>query len=80
MIFGNDLVYDPKLGEWASIPKNSYDKMTKKNTEKLAQHLKNVYRVLMSRAHKGVYVYFMDKNTEEFFKSRIEAHAQGSIH
>ncbi len=80
VIFGNDLVYDPKLGEWASIPKNSYDKMTKKNTEKLAQHLKNVYRVLMSRAHKGVYVYFMDKNTEEFFKSRIEAHAQGSIH
>lgn len=34
--------------------------------------VKNVYRVLLSRAMKGCYVYFMDKETENFFRSRTE--------
>ena len=29
-------------------------------------------RVLLSRAMKGCYVYFMDKETENFFRSRTE--------
>ena len=29
--------------------------------------------MLLSRAHKGVYVYFMDEGTERFFRSQIEA-------
>ena len=37
----------------------------------LVNHLKNVYRVLMSRAHKGVYVYFMDKDTEKYFRTHL---------
>jgi DUF2075 family protein len=34
--------------------------------------IRNTYRTLMSRGMKGCYVYFVDKETEKFFKSRIE--------
>ena len=34
--------------------------------------IKNTYRTLMTRGMKGCYIYFIDKETEEFFKSRIE--------
>lgn len=73
VIFGNDLVYDTDKKQWVAKPENSCDSVVKRNNAKLAEHLKNVYRVLMSRAHKGVYVYFMDKDTEKFFRSKIES-------
>jgi len=31
---------------------------------------------LLTRGMKGCYVYFMDKGTEEFFRSRIEVTAK----
>ncbi len=34
--------------------------------------IKNSYRVLLTRGLKGCYVYFMDKDTERFVKSRME--------
>jgi DUF2075 family protein len=34
--------------------------------------IKNTYRTLMTRGLKGCYVYFVDKETETFFKSRIQ--------
>jgi len=71
VIFGKDLVYNYEKGKWVSQPEQSYDTMVKRGKEKLTQHLKNVYRVLMSRAHKGVYVHFMDKNTEKYFRSHL---------
>ena len=38
-----------------------------------AEHLiKNTYRTLMTRGMKGCYVYFVDKDTEKFFRSRME--------
>ena len=33
--------------------------------------IKNTYRTLMTRGMKGCYVYFTDKETEKYFKSRI---------
>jgi DUF2075 family protein len=71
VIFGNDLVYDADSEDWKAVPKNSYDTAVKRSNPQLLQHLKNVYRVLLSRAHKGVYVYFMDKNTEDYFRSHL---------
>src|SRR5206468_572250 len=73
VIFGNDLVYDHDKKRWIAKPENSRDSVAKRNNLKLADHLKNVYRVLLSRAHRGVYVYFMDKDTEKFFRSKIES-------
>jgi hypothetical protein len=34
--------------------------------------VKNIYRVLLTRGMKGCYVYFMDKDTERFVRTRIE--------
>ena len=71
VIFGNDLVYDRAGCKWRAIPENSFDSQIKRNNPELLSHLKNVYRVLLSRAHKGVYIYFIDKETEEYFKNHL---------
>ena len=71
VIFGKDLVYDLTKQKWIVKPENSHDTMVTRDNADLVMHLKNVYRVLMSRAHKGVYVYFMDKATEEYFKTNL---------
>lgn len=71
VIFGNDLVYDLVQDKWIAKPQNSHDTAIIRGNSKLADHLKHVYRVLLSRAHKGVYVYFMDKETEQYFKSNL---------
>ncbi len=72
VIFGNDLVYDPAVAAWGAVPERSYDTQVKRNNPNLLEHLASVYRVLLSRAHKGVYVYFMDKDTEQYFRSCME--------
>jgi len=71
VIFGKDLVYRKDKG-WQALPENSCDSMVKKNNNELEKHLKHVYRVLMSRAHRGVFVYFMDKETEAYFKGLMK--------
>lgn len=71
VIFGNDLVFDSVKNKWRAIPENSHDTQIKHNNSNLTNYLKNVYRVLFSRAHRGVYVYFMDKNTEKYFRSHM---------
>ena len=40
--------------------------------EKFIDLVKNAHRILLSRAMKGYYVYFVDKETEKFFRSRME--------
>ena len=72
VIFGRDLVWDKNTNSWHAKPENSYDNMVKRRNDEFAQHLKNVYRVLLSRAHKGVFVYFMDNDTGEYFKNKAK--------
>jgi len=72
LIFGTDLVYDPDQATWIGHPENSYDTVVKRDRIKFAGLVKNTYRVLLSRGLKGCYVYFQDKNTEHFFRSRLE--------
>jgi len=71
VIFGNDLIYDTNGKKWVGIKENSEDLTLKRAKENFTEYAKNVYRVLMTRGMKGCYVYFMDKETERFFKSRI---------
>ena len=71
VILGNDLVYNMDERKWKAVPKNSNDTQVKRNNPNLTDHLKNVYRVLLSRAHKGVYVYFIDKSTEQYFRNHL---------
>ena len=72
VIFGNDLVYDYSKQDWTGLPGNSYDSEVKRGKEKFTDLVKNTYRVLLSRGMKGCYVYFMDKDTERFIRSRTE--------
>ena len=71
VIFGDDFVYEPRLRRWRAVPEKSHDTAVKRNNPRLAEHLASVYRVLLSRAHKGVYVYFMDKGTESHFRDQL---------
>ena len=72
VIFGNDLVYDMDGQKWVGNPKNSRDASVKRSGDKFIELVKNTYRVLLTRGIKGCYVHFLDKDTERFFRSRIE--------
>jgi DUF2075 family protein len=72
VIFGKDLVYDFDQQEWIGNKKCSADTVVKGSKDRFADLVKNTYRVLLSRGLKGCYVYFMDKDTERFIKSRME--------
>ncbi len=72
VIVGKDLVYDLDKQDWEGIKENSYDGAVKRSKDQFTALIKNTYRVLLSRGIKGCYVYFIDKDTERFFKSRME--------
>ena len=72
VIFAKDIVYDPVTKSWKGDPQASSDSQVKRSQgEDFVKYVKNVYRTLLTRGMKGCYVYFMDKETEKFFKERI---------
>lgn len=71
VIFGPDLRYNPKLGDWEGHPEESHDSTVKRNKATFLRNVKNTYRILLSRGIKGCYVYFMDEDTRNFFRSRM---------
>ena len=71
VIFGKDLVYRPGQ-RWVGQPQESSDSQVKRSKDRFLEFVKNTYRVLLTRGIKGYYVYFEDKETENFFRSRIE--------
>ena len=72
IIFGNDLTYNFDQQTWNGHPEKSADNIVKRSKNNFTELIKNTYRVLLSRGMKGCYIYFLDKDTEKFFKSRIE--------
>lgn len=72
VIFGLDLTYDLDKQQWVGDPKKSFDTIVRRSRANFDMFVKNTYRVLLSRGIKGCYVYFMDKNTERFVRSRME--------
>jgi hypothetical protein len=73
VIVGRDLIYDFDKQAWIADKKASADSVVKRSKEQFVELVKNTYRVLLSRGLKGCYVYFMDKNTERFVRTRMEA-------
>jgi DUF2075 family protein len=73
VIFGKDLVYRFAQQEWVGDKKQSHDTVVKRSGDKFVSLVKNTYRVLLSRGMRGCYVHFMDKETENFIRSRMEA-------
>jgi uncharacterized protein len=72
VIIGNDLCYDESSDRLAADITATQDPTLRKGKERFEHHVKNIYRTLLSRGMKGCYVYFTDKKTEQFFKSRME--------
>jgi uncharacterized protein len=72
VIVGLDLKYIFDKGTWEAYRENSFDSPVRQAGDKFIELVKNTYRVLFSRGMKGCYVYFMDKDTERFFRSRME--------
>jgi uncharacterized protein len=72
VIFGKDLVYDFDGQRWNGIGENSYDPGVRRAGNRVAELIKNTYRVLLSRGMKGCYVCFLDRDTERFVRSRTE--------
>lgn len=72
IIFGEDLIYDFDKQQWTGQINKSADSVVKRSKSGFVDLVKNTYRVLLSRGMKGCYVYFIDKDTERFFKSRME--------
>jgi hypothetical protein len=72
VIIGDDLVYEPLSDAWIGKRENSKDPQLKRATiADFTDYAKNIYRVLLTRGMQGCYVYFLDRNTREFFQSRI---------
>jgi len=72
VIWGEDLVY--RNGEWKAQPEKSFDpdvKRSKGNLPELTKRLRNVYRVLLTRAREEVAILCLDDKTrahlEQFF-------------
>ena len=71
VIFGTDLVRR-NGSQWVGQPQDSYDTVVRRSSDRFVDLAKNTYRVLFTRGMKGCYVYFQDKETESFFRSRTE--------
>jgi len=72
VIIGNDLTYSFDRQQWEGHPDKSYDRTVRNSKGKFIDLVKSTYRILLSRGIMGCYVYFLDKETERFFKSRME--------
>ncbi len=72
VIFGTDLRYNFETQRWEGHPEDSHDTIVKKSKGKFMDLVKNTYRVLLSRGISGCYVCFLDRDTERFFRSRME--------
>jgi|GEM_PF-4060858 len=53
---------------------SSFDGAVKKSMDGFSDLVKNTCRVLLTGGMKGCYIYFMDKDTERFVRSRMEAY------
>jgi DUF2075 family protein len=51
--------------------KKAFKDNPRESQDKADAIIKNTYRTLMTRGMKGCYVYFTDKETQEYFKNRI---------
>lgn len=72
VIIGGDLCVDPSGGRLSANIDATKDPMLKRNPASFEKYVKNIYRTLLTRGMKGCYVYFTDKQTEEYFKGRME--------
>ena len=78
IIWDEDLYYDKKNQKWAFNKDFIIEENLKihENEDEILEILKNRYRVLLTRARKGCYIYFEHKETREYFEEIFNIKAQ----
>ncbi|WP_336517011.1 DUF2075 domain-containing protein [Pollutibacter soli] len=75
IIIGKDLRYDAATRKYFTVWNDYKDAKGKqglsKRPEDLNKLVRQIYRILFTRGMKGCYVYFMNKEAEEVFKTRL---------
>ena len=74
VIVGPELTYDP-INDCLTIDKDRYKDRNGwqgiDDPAELERYIINIYKTLMTRGMRGCYLYFVDKGTERYFKSRM---------
>ncbi|MFH0761428.1 MAG: DUF2075 domain-containing protein [Bacteroidota bacterium] len=71
VIIGPDLTFDASTDSLTGDYSRTHDPTLKRDKKGFDQFVKNIYRVLLTRGLRGCYVYFVDKEVEEFVRKRI---------
>ncbi len=71
VIIGPDLDYDSENDILVAVPGKNMDVKTG-NAQEYEKHIKDVYRVLLTRGIKGCYVYSCNPRVSDFFKKALE--------
>lgn len=72
VIIGDDLHYDAQERRLCGNIRATKDPALMRDKANFENYVRNIYRTLMTRGLKGCYVYFTDKETENYFRSRIK--------
>ncbi|MFB9055988.1 DNA/RNA helicase domain-containing protein [Mariniflexile ostreae] len=80
IIFGEEIVFNPKTQQIEIIREKYFDKYGKQQTtdEDLKTYIINIYKTMMYRAIKGTYIYACDKNLSAYFKKHIPTYKKES--
>lgn len=70
VIIGPDLDYDPKTDSLCAVPGKNMDVKTG-DAEIYDRHIKNIYRVLLTRGIKGCFVYSCNPNVSAYLKNKV---------
>ncbi len=76
VILGPDICFDEKSGWITSVKGHTHS--VSNFDEAFDEHIKNIYRVLMSRGRKGCLIYCVDKALEKYFQSLLHNHTPKS--
>ena len=72
VIIGDDLKYSKTKNRLVGNINATKDPRLKMDKDNFEIYIKNIYRTLLSRGMKGCYVHFVNKETEKYFKDRME--------
>ncbi|VGO19829.1 DUF2075 domain-containing protein [Pontiella sulfatireligans] len=71
VIIGDDLCPNPESTRLTANMDATFDPTLRRSADNFEHHVKNIYRTLLTRGMRGCYVYFTNKNTEQYFRNRV---------
>jgi DUF2075 family protein len=72
VIVGNDIIYDQENDCLIGNIEGTKDPTLRRGKANFDEYVKNIYRVLMTRGMRGCYVYFVNKEVENYFRQRMK--------